>query len=132
MDHVPYPPNPAVPLTKVPYICSDFDEYDGLGFIDYPVRRGWSSAIGSTDWMDCTGIVAARRAQSWLCFGLLQEILGKGYEQAEFLLYDAEVACYWVNTSKLPDLVLKWSQAVRHRRKTFTRSITGSTEELCE
>ena len=121
MDHLPYPGNPPWPLIDIPYLCGDLDEYDGAGFIDYPVRRGWARTIQSSQWIDCPWEVAAKRAQNWLYFGLLREMLGSNYDQKMFLrpsLVPGENH-YFINTQKLPILLHEWSRSVRQLRSAF-------------
>ena len=114
MDHVPYPTTPALPLLEVNFVCGDIEKYDGLGFIDYPVRRGWSPYAGSSQWMNCSSEVAAKRAQSWLYFGLLHEIFGPEYTQEKFLRPNPNGIGFLVETKKLPDLLFKLSRFKYH------------------
>lgn len=114
MDHVPYPTNPALPLLEVNFVCGDIEKYDGLGFIDYPVRRGWSPHAGSSQWMNCSSEVAAKRAQSWLYFGLLHEIFGPQYTQEKFLRSNPNGLGFLVDTRELPDLLFKLSRVRYH------------------
>lgn len=110
MDHVPYPTNPALPLLEVNFVCGDIEKYDDLGFIDYPVRRGWSPYPGSSQWMNCSSEIAAKRAQSWLYFGLLHEIFGLEYTQERFLRPNPNGIGFLIDTRKLPDLLFKLSR----------------------
>lgn len=114
MDHVPYPTNPALPLLEVNFVCGDIEKYDGLGFIDYPVRQGWSPYTGSSQWANCSSEVAAKRAQSWLYFGLLHEIFGAGYTQEKFLKPKPNGIGFLVDTRNLPDLLFKLSRLKYH------------------
>lgn len=41
MDYLPYPDDAILPPLKIPYLCADIEQYDGLGFIDFPLRMGW-------------------------------------------------------------------------------------------
>lgn len=115
MDHLPYPKNPAWSLIEIPYLCAELDEYDGLGFVDYPVRQGWAQIVKSGQWMDCPWEVAARRAQSWLYFGLLREILGADYNRDMFIRPNNTAGGYnyLLNTKELPVLLSRWSRSVR-------------------
>lgn len=115
MDHVPYPSNPALPLLEVNFVCGDIEKYDGLGFVDYPVRRGWSPHAGSSQWMNCCSEITAKRAQSWLYFGLLHEIFGPEYTQDKFLRPNPNGLGFLVDTRKLPDLLFRLSRINHHR-----------------
>ena len=84
MDHLPLPWNSAKGHLIVPYLCGGLEQYDGLGFQDYPVRQGWISST-QPRWYDCPPEDAARRAQSWLYFGLLSEFLGPKFDIRHFL-----------------------------------------------
>lgn len=114
MDHVPYPTNPALPLLEVNFVCGDIEKYDGLGFIDYPVRRGWSPHAGSSQWMNCSSELAAKRAQGWLYFGLLHEIFGPEYTQEKFLKPNPSGLGLLVDTRKLPELLFRLSRLKYH------------------
>lgn len=107
---MPYPTNPALPLLEVNFVCGDIEKYDGLGFIDYPLRRGWSPQAGSSQWINCSSEVAAKRAQNWLYFGLLHEIFGSEYSQENFLRPNPNGLGSLVDTRTLPDLLFRLSR----------------------
>ena len=122
MDHVPYPQDPAWPLIEIPYLCADLEEYDGLDFINYPVRQGWAQEAHSDQWMDCPWETAAKRAQNWLYFGLLLEVIGPFYKKELFLRKISNNDGYLIHTSKLPKILQDWSRSVRGTRFQIFRS----------
>ena len=116
MNHLPYPSNPAIPLVEIPYMCRDFDKYDGQGFVDFPVRCGWAQAVDSFQWTDCPWLIAAKRAQSWLYFGLLKDMFDEDYHVDDFFRPHPSVSGDLIDTSKLPGLICHWSYCVREGR----------------
>lgn len=112
MDHLPYPSDPLLPPIRVPLIVSDFDSYDGLGFFDFPIRRGWASSDGKTKWYHCEAEVALCRAQSWLYFGLLHEFLGHRFKRDDFIGIDDPTGEVVVTTKCLPHLLRNWSGSI--------------------
>lgn len=126
MDHLPYPKNAASPPIKVPYICSALDEYDGLDFPGYPVRRGWSRSSHNSEWMDCSLEEVGRRAQNWLYFGLLQTILGDAYNKEAFLTSDSVQEGFFISTSRLKEILVKWASSVQWK------DLIGASQEISE
>lgn len=122
MDHLPYPQDPACPPIEIPYICAELEEYDGLDFINYPVRRGWAQVAHSAHWMDCPWETAAKRAQNWLYFGLLREVIGPSYKKKVFLRRNSNNNGYVIDTSKLPGIFRDWSRSVLKNRYKLFRS----------
>ena len=114
MDHVPYPNNAATPKLEVPYICDGLEDYDGLGFFDYPIRRGWCQSANRLGWMNCSQELAAKRAQNWLYFGLLCEILGQKYRKDSFL--KAADNGYFINTNRLLNYLNSWAIAINRTK----------------
>ncbi|KAL8722717.1 MAG: hypothetical protein Q9225_000829 [Loekoesia sp. 1 TL-2023] len=99
MDHLPYPDNAILPPLKIPYICKDIEAYDGQGFHDYPLRKGWNEPF------QCTFRDIAR-AQSWLYFGLLSEFFGESFDTKDFVDVTADGEQV-VTTRKLKALLQK-------------------------
>ncbi|MCJ1267904.1 hypothetical protein MMC22_007790 [Lobaria immixta] len=97
MDHLPYPENPILPPLKTPYLCQDVETYDGQGLKDFPARKGW---IMSLQW----SARDSARAQSWLYFGLLIELLGQSFNRDEFI-DTARDGQQYVTIAKLPALL---------------------------
>ena len=74
MDHLQYPDNAILPPIRIPYLCADVERNDGLDFVGFPSRMGWTdrSLWSSRE---------IARIQSWLYFGLLAEIFGSSFER---------------------------------------------------
>lgn len=118
MDHVPYPENLALPLMEIDYLCCDIEAYDGLGFLDYPTRRGWTQTAGSSQWINCSSQIAAKRAQNWLYFGFLHEIFGSDYSLENFLRPNPNKAGFLVSTRQLPELLSRFNSRSLYQRLT--------------
>jgi hypothetical protein len=88
MEHLPYHHCAATPQVEIPYLCNNIaaeDEYDGVGFCDFPLRRGWAMGHDPYAWSDdLDEMKIAIRAQSWLYFGLLSELLGERINKERF------------------------------------------------
>ncbi|KAL8826609.1 MAG: hypothetical protein Q9170_007337, partial [Blastenia crenularia] len=103
MNHLPWPKNEVFPPLEIPYLCSDEPEYDGLGFQDYPLRRGWSTPSNRHEWMhNCSPDTVAVRAQSWLFFGLLNVFLGRRFRRYEYIRLSRATNVWVLNTTVLP------------------------------
>ena len=115
MDHIPWPEISASCSLEVIYLCDSEPEYDGLGFCDYPIRRGWSSFNEKFQWLDCSPILASIRAQNWLFFGLLREFLGDRFRKDDYWRRGARSS--YLDTTVLP---LRLSDLERSMRKLRT------------
>ena len=112
MDHLPYPVDPVLTPLKIPYICEDVEQYDGLGFESFPARVGWTrTGLENTtlQWYECDQATAASRAQSWLYFGLLQEYLADNFDRQGFLSDEEIPGQRFVSSARLPALTHEWS-----------------------
>ena len=109
MDHLPYPSNPTLPPIDIPYMCQDIETYDGLGFTTFPSRMGWTSHTSQVQWYECEADTAAGRAQSWLFFGLLQEVLGDDFDRTMFLRQDSGLQRSRVVSKRLSVFLHNWS-----------------------
>lgn len=78
MDHLPYPENAVLAPLEIPYICEDIEPYDGKGFRDFPLRKGWDEPFQGT-------VRDIARAQSWLYFGLLSDFFGELLDTKDFV-----------------------------------------------
>ncbi|RDW57443.1 hypothetical protein BP6252_13781 [Coleophoma cylindrospora] len=79
MDHLSYPKKSHLPELYIPYLDPGEDTYDLGGFQTFPCRRGWEGeADCPASWLDAATDVVAMRAQQWLYFGLLYEVLPPG------------------------------------------------------
>ena len=89
MDHILKVGNPIYPDLKVPYLCEGW-QYTAP-FATYPVRRGFK-------WTDLLDPSRAKKPaeevdqllQSWLFFGLLQEIFGDLFNAAHYVRVDSK------------------------------------------
>ncbi len=102
MDHLPWPQNDEASPLEIPYICDTLEDFDGLNFLDYPIRRGWSSLDDEFQWMTTSGLVVAERAQCWLFFGLLQVFLGDLFEKNDYVVPSRHSQSRILDTSILP------------------------------
>ena len=132
MDHVPYPQNPSLPKIEIPYICGLLEDYDGQGFLDYPVRRHWAEAAETFQWMDCSGVEVAKRIQNWLFFGLLHEILGQDYHKDSFLRRNSSAEGYVIDTTTLPEYLSRWTRSIQKLRRPRIASVEPRTEDYLD
>lgn len=106
MDHLPYPEDAVYPRIQVPYLATEaVAVYHGDNFVDFPVQAGWGEGDG--DWFDCEPSLAAARAQSWLFFGLLREVVGPTFSEASFIARDGEHNDFVSTKTRLPLLLRK-------------------------
>ncbi|KAA6407111.1 MAG: hypothetical protein FRX48_09177 [Lasallia pustulata] len=104
MDHYAPVSNPYRPV-RVPYLGG---QYDGLNFAGYPSRRNWDIIrLQQGDFQGASRNDAARFLQTWLYFGLLQEVLGMPIAVTDFFRPDGPEE-YVVTTAKLPDYLRRW------------------------
>lgn len=105
MNHLPCSESHRWQHIRVVYLGQE--EYDGLGFVDYPVRKGFQDANDKT-------INLSRRSlsdqsaflQTWLSFGLLTEVLEISVDMQDF------VKDGLVTTKQLPDYISQWYDRV--------------------
>ncbi|KAL8979715.1 MAG: hypothetical protein Q9205_005022 [Flavoplaca limonia] len=102
MNHLPWPRNEQLPPFEVPLKCTEEPNYDGLEFSTYPLRRGWTTAVNKYGWMDCSPETAAKRAQSWLYFGLLDAFIGPRFNKHEWICHSRRSSSWVVDSSPLP------------------------------
>lgn len=119
MDHLLYPPTNHIAPLEIPFLCDGADEYDGLSFTTYPLRKGWTNSAHSLQWLQCSDEELARRVQLWLYFGLLSEFCGRVVLKATLRR---------VNTlSASPKLFTKnLSQLIETRKRTRNLEKAGS------
>lgn len=77
MQHLVYPDHPAIPRLAIPFVCKGCKEYDGLGYYDYPQRRGCASRKEALEtarlWCSGTGTTCSGRVN----FGTFSEFVGQ-------------------------------------------------------
>lgn len=86
MDHLPRPRHPIVPLEEVPLVAGT--PYDFLGFETFPYRKGFVKDGRLDESRPADELVSLM--QSWLYFGLLEEILGYPLKQYDYILISKE------------------------------------------
>ncbi|KAL8707277.1 MAG: hypothetical protein Q9225_007786, partial [Loekoesia sp. 1 TL-2023] len=124
MNHLPWPHNDQSPPIEVPYVCNDLAAFDGLDFLEYPFRRGWSTPEDEFQWINTSTDDIAKRAQNWLFFGLLQVFLGCLFEKDDYIKLSHRSNNWVLDTRLLP---LRFSDLVRSVKDG---SITSDRELL--
>ena len=132
MDHLPLSTKATRGALIIPFICDELEPYDGLGFFRFPERQGWRSST-NLQWSDCGPDHAAARAQCWLYFGSLRELLGSGFNLQRFVCQmvssdslPSQTKCR-VTTEELPSLSL--SKSIYRVSNQKAQSITQAIEE---
>lgn len=116
MDHLPCSENHLWQHVRVPYLCQE--EYDGLAFSDYPVRKGWQDAHSrALDLSRRSRDDQSAFLQTWLFFGMLTEVFGVPVSTQDFVKDDQ------VTTERLSEYTLRW-----HERLL---SMSGARRQEC-
>lgn len=125
MDHLPVVPNQVVQgLETVPYVCEK--PYDRGPFLTYPIREGKPHIIpgdaGIVDtvlpfWQYEKRHPTPNKAfeafcQTWLFFGLINELLGNCCKLVDFVRPDKAGDSRVITTSQLPKLVKQWVRSI--------------------
>ncbi|KAI4254567.1 MAG: hypothetical protein L6R42_007141 [Xanthoria sp. 1 TBL-2021] len=110
MNHLPWPRNDEIPPLEIPYVCHDVPDFDGLDFLEYPFRCGWSTPEDKFRWIHAPPSVTGKRAQNWLFFGLLQVFLGRWFDKDDFIAQSHQFENGRLDTTLLP---LRCSDLVR-------------------
>ena len=106
MDHLPYPDDAVCPQVRIPYLAPRaITVYHGDNFVNFPTQAGWVEGKG--DWFNCEPSTAAARAQSWLFFGLLREVIGPTFSETSFIASDDEQKQFVSTKTSLPPLLGK-------------------------
>ena len=113
MDHLALPRDPILPLTKVPYLCTE--HYDvTIPFLEYAGRKGkpWMVVEVGQVMFELQEIVSpaakselACFLQTWLFFGLLAEILGDLYDHDTFVTESSDTGEQILKTNDLQSLI---------------------------
>jgi hypothetical protein len=143
MEHIPLIEGSQLQDFKVPFVCEDVGddfEYDGLGFVDFPVRKGWATEEDQYAWLKCPTRELAIRAQSWLYFGLLAVYLGESVDNvkqhfvrqqqgspAETLRNPSTLEAH-INTSNLESLIYARLRYLTHPPKKASHESRLSPE----
>ena len=115
MDHLALPQDPILPLTKVPYLCTE--HYDvTIPFVEYAGRKGktWMVEEDGQVTFELHEIVSptskselACFLQTWLFFGLLAETLGDLYDHDTFVTKSVDTKERILTTKYLQPLIEK-------------------------
>ena len=115
MDHLALPRDPILPLTKVPYLCTE--HYDvTIPFLEYAGRKvkPWMVVEVGQVMFELHEIVSptakselACFLQTWLFFGLLAEILGDLYDNDTFVTESSDTKEPILTTKDLQSLIEK-------------------------
>ncbi|KAL8679840.1 MAG: hypothetical protein Q9186_003906 [Xanthomendoza sp. 1 TL-2023] len=102
MNHLPWPHNDDIPPFEIPYICGDLPDFDGLDFLDYPIRKGWSTPEDRFRWIPSSPNLTGQRAQNRLFFGLLQVLLGRLFNKKDYIRLSPRSNRWIIDTESLP------------------------------
>lgn len=92
------------------------EEYDGLSFADYPVRKGWQDP--NTETINLSQSPQEDQSaflQTWLYFGMLTEVLGFPLKTQDF------VEDKQVTTKRLPEYTHRWREQLLSMPETRRR-----------
>ncbi len=131
MDHLPVVPNGTVQgLDKVPWVCTK--SYDGGPFLSYPIREDRPEIIpdaasaGKQLLSEYENLHPTPNkefeafCQTWLFFGLINELLGNNCKSADFVRPDKDGDGEIISTSRLPGLVEQWMTSIENGSTTMT------------
>lgn len=132
MDHLPAVPTRTVQgLQTVPFVCEK--PYDDGPFLTYPIREGKPQIM--YDEANVPGQLPFWQyekfhptpnkdleafCQTWLFFGLINELLGNICQSADFLRADEVGGRRTISTSRLPGLVEQMVRAIEDGSSTLT------------
>ena len=124
MDHLPAASSGIVQgLETVPYVCKK--PYDGGPFLTYPIRENRPEIIpdaanaGKKFLWEYEQLHPTPNkefeafCQTWLFFGLINELLGNICKSADFVRLDEADNSKTISTLRLPGLVEKWVTSVQ-------------------
>lgn len=101
MDHIPCPESDLWQHVRVPFLCQE--NYDGLAFSDYPLRKGWQDTNSSAiNFAQRSQEEQSAFLQTWLFFGMLVEVLGVSVAMEDFVQNNQ------VTTRRLSKYTLQW------------------------
>ena len=123
MNHLPIASTGTVEdLEIVPYVCEK--PYDGGPFLTYPIRENRPEIVPDADRASMQSLVEYERfhptpnkifesfCQTWLFFGLINELLGSICQPEDFVRPGEGGDCKIISTSRLPGLVRQWMTSV--------------------
>ena len=131
MDHLPaVPPGTVHGLESVPYVCEK--PYDGGPFLTYPVRQNRPEIVPDAGKAGKNPLREHEKlhptpnkefeafCQTWLFFGLINELLGNVCRSADFVRPDEVGHGTIISTSRLRTLVEHWVSSVQDGSCTVT------------
>ena len=119
MDHLPYSNEAILPPIQIPYLCSHVEIYDGFGLKGFTQRAKWKVEGSEIEWYARD---AAARAQSWLYFGLLEELLGEPFKRHLFIEKVSREQEY-ITSQRLPSLLKDWCYSNFRTLNPFRRPL---------
>ena len=131
MEHLPTVPTATVQgLETVPYVCEK--SYDGGPFLTYPVRENRPEIIPDAANAGKKFLWEYEKhhptpnkefeafCQTWLFFGLINELLGNICTSVDFVRPGKIGDCRTISTSRLPVLIEQWVKSVQNSSSTMT------------
>ena len=126
MEHLRLPRGAVLTeIDLVPYVADE--DYLGVPFLSYPIQKGFSHALrGQSEFriyntLHPTPVADLERfLQTWLFFGLLQEVLGPFYRHEDFVrvVHDSSGERQVLTTSKLLSLVDQWLPSATEKARS--------------
>ena len=114
MDHFPPLSHRYNPI-NVPFLGG---EYDGGDFNGYPSRQRWDLAkIQAGDLQNKSSAEAGKFLQSWLFFGMMNQVLGLPVPTTDFVR-DSVSKKRFVTTHKLREYLRRWKSQVDQERQS--------------
>ena len=131
MDHLPFPWDPTLPLTEVPYLC--IEPYDTtIPFLEYPRRKGrqlMTPTVGKSPYAIHEKLFPTPTRdlesffQTWLFFGLLAELLAGLFNHETFVSISTKDGRLIISTKHLQSLTEQRFQLVRTLSKPTQKEI---------
>ena len=132
MDHLPLPQDPILPLTDIPYLCTE--QYDAsIPFLDYPRHKDkpWMTPnVGEQPYEQREKFHPTPPSelepflQSWLFFGLLTELLGSFFDHDSFVSKSKKnTSLTIVSTTVLQSSTEKWISCVKIKENTVQKAL---------
>lgn len=109
MDHLPLPKNAVKLDIEIPYISGI--EYDGQGFDTFPQRHGYSYSDRGFLQPQGSDLDLCAFYQTWLYFGLIQEIIGCAIHQASFVRTGRDGNTRVIDSTLLPTKLKAWQSS---------------------
>lgn len=111
MDHVPLPNNPLIGRGEIPFLCEQ--SYDGGPVESYPEQVGWMVVYNTRPTVfrcndePVDGRKIGAFLQTWLYFGLLDNVLTGGFDVGPFRAIHS-LGNYVLSTESLAENIQSW------------------------